>query len=139
MHGFSRPRDSRLSEMSSFTFSRYRASASRELRTRDHRNEVTSQSQRHGASGMKHTAPNNARDSRAAPPRSVSMSICRLQCSRFWLVKSRESSGDESRLDVFAMVFRFGPGFPMRELALFSAIHRALSRGTIEKDTTPAL
>ena len=51
-HGFARPRDSRLSEMSSCKFLRYRASASRELGTRDHRNEVTGQSPRHGASRM---------------------------------------------------------------------------------------
>ena len=69
VHGFSRPRHSRLSEMSSFAFLRYRSSASRELRTRDHRNEATGQSPRYGASGMKRTVHIDACDLGATPPR----------------------------------------------------------------------
>ena len=74
-HGFSRPRDSRLSKMSSFTFFRYRNSASRELRTRDHQNEVTGQSLRHGASRTKQAVRTNTCDFGATPPRCASMFI----------------------------------------------------------------
>ena len=76
----SRPRDSRLSEMSGFSFLRYRASASREPRTRDHRNEVTSQSPWHGASGMKQAVLTDACDFGATPPRSAPMFINTSNC-----------------------------------------------------------
>ena len=75
VHGFSRPCDSRLSEMESVTFLRYRASASRELRTRDHRNEFKGQSPRHGDSRIKKTVRIDARDFGATPPRRAPMSI----------------------------------------------------------------
>ena len=75
VHGFSRPRVSRLSEMSIFTFLRYKASASLELRTRDHRNEATSQSPRFGASRMKQTVHTGACGFGATPPRSAATFI----------------------------------------------------------------
>ena len=50
-------------------FTRFRASARRELRTRNHRNEVTGQSPRHGASRMKQTVRTDACDFGATPPR----------------------------------------------------------------------
>ena len=74
-HGFEGPRDSRLSEVRSFKFLRYRAPASREFRTREHRNEVTGQSPRHGASIMTQTVCTDARGFGATPPRSASMFI----------------------------------------------------------------
>ena len=69
VHGFSRPRHSRLSEMSSFAFLRYRASASRVLCTRDHRNEATGQSPRYGALIMKRTLHIVVCDLEATTPR----------------------------------------------------------------------
>ena len=69
-HGFSRPRDSRLSAMSSFTFLWHRASVSRALRTRDFRKEVTGQSPRHCASRMKQTVRTGACDFGETPLRS---------------------------------------------------------------------
>ena len=76
VHGFARPHYSRLSEMSSFALLRYRASASRELRTRDHRNnEVTGQSSRHGASRMRQTVRTDAPGFGATPPRNAPIFI----------------------------------------------------------------
>ena len=79
VHGFARPRDSRLSEMSWFVFVRYRPSAFRELGSRDHRNEATGQSPRHGASGMKRTLRTDARGYGATPPGSASISITAIR------------------------------------------------------------
>ena len=72
-HGFARPRDSRLSEMNYFTFLRYRASASLEPRTRDHRKQFTGQSPRHGASRMKRAVRTDACAFGATPPRGASI------------------------------------------------------------------
>ena len=83
---FKKPYYSRLYEMSSFTFLRYKASASRELRTRDHRNEVMVLSPRQGASRMKQAVRTDAHDFGATPPRSASMCIktlLRLKVSYF--------------------------------------------------------
>ena len=75
VHFFARPHHSRLSEMSSFTLYWHRASTTRELRTRDHRNGVTGQSPRHGDSRMKQAVRTDARDFGATPPLSAYMSI----------------------------------------------------------------
>ena len=77
-HGLEGSRDSQLSEISIFIFIIYRASASCEHRTRDHRNEVTGQSPGHGASRMKQAVPNVACDVAVTPPLSASMSIVRV-------------------------------------------------------------
>ena len=71
-HGFAGYRDWRLPEMSRFKFLWHTDPTSRELRTRDHRNEVTVQSSRHGSSKMKQAVPTDARDFGAKPPRSAS-------------------------------------------------------------------
>ena len=55
--------------------SRFRATASRELRTRVHRNKVAGQPPRHGASIMKQAVRTDACDFGATPPRSASMFI----------------------------------------------------------------
>ena len=75
VHGFARPHYSRLSEMRSFKLLRYKAAASRELRTRHHRNEVTGQSTRHGASRIKQAVLTDACAFGATPPLSASMFI----------------------------------------------------------------
>ena len=73
-HGLLGPRDSPLSEMSSFEFLSFTASASSELSTRDHRIKVTVQSTRHGASEIKQAVRTDACGFGATPPRSASMS-----------------------------------------------------------------
>ena len=87
-HGFEKPRDSKLTEISSFTFPRHRTYASSELRTRDHRNEVTGQSPRHGASRMGQTVRTDVCDFGATPPRSAPRSILRVRAMRKRLVSA---------------------------------------------------